>query len=126
MRSSKSRSTAVNELNVASRTRASDLVVTSTSSQVMPLKAGSPHVALVPDVAVGSPATSVPDLSSWKTEYVTGAGGSLVPSPFCVPPPPFEPAKAFPKIFASKVNNCAIGSLNSNRFALEVAPKAND
>ena len=65
---SKSRSTAVAELRVASRKSASDLVVTSISSHVMPLNAGSPQVRLEPPVAVGSPAISVPVLFSRKTE----------------------------------------------------------
>ena len=47
---------------------ASDLVVTGISSQVMPLKAGSPQVTLAPVVPVGSPPTSVPVFVSLKIE----------------------------------------------------------
>jgi hypothetical protein len=89
----------------------------------MPLNSGSPHVALVPNVAVGSPAINVPVLVSVKIEYVTGAGGLEEPSPFCEPVPTVAPANAFAKTLASKLNICAIGSLNSMRFPADVCPR---
>src|SRR4030095_7172584 len=65
---SKSRSTAVAELSRPSSDWASDFVVTGTSSQGIPLNAGSPHVTARSGSAVGSPATSVPVFVSRKIE----------------------------------------------------------
>jgi len=99
--SSKSKSTAVAELRMPSSAMASDFVTTAMSSHVMPLNRGSPHV--IGALKAGSPTTSVPVRVSVKMEYVTGAGGCDVPSPDCVPVPIVDPAKAFPKILASKL-----------------------